>query len=43
MHTSELPTVRGQHVEADLNGLLRATGKGLCPEYGRRRVNFVNK
>ena len=24
---SELPAVRGQHAEAELNGLLRATGK----------------
>ena len=40
---SELPAVRGQHAEAEPNGLLRATGKGLSPEYGRRRENFVNK
>lgn len=40
---SELLMVRVQQAEADLNGLLRATGKGLCTEYGRRRVNFVNK
>ena len=41
---SELPTVRGQHADSQLNGLQRATGNmpyGI--EYGRRRENFVNK
>ena len=40
---SELLMVRVQHADAELNGLLRATGKGRSPEYGRRRINFVNK
>lgn len=29
MHKSELRTVRAQHAEAELNGLMRATGKEL--------------
>ena len=44
MHMSELQKVRVQHVKADPNGLMRATGKELQgSEYGRRRLNFVNK
>ncbi len=31
---SELPAVRGQHAEAELNGLLRATGKGRRSSMG---------